>query len=388
VDSSENGNQDASLIVKRNSWQIITGEYANGGVGDYTRRVAGALARAGDEVHVWTPRSADSATRASGVLVHSLPGHFGPRALLTLDHAVSAAPDSIILVQYVPHAFGFKAMNLPFCWWLLARRRRRIWVMFHEVAFGAESPGFRYTVLELITKWMAKALTKVASRIFVSTASWKRMLWPMLRRSLPIEVLPLPSNVDLVQDAEAVESVRAQYTNGHSFLVGHFSAHPQQIQPYLWKVIPALLSDTRLALMLIGKGSCEFMRRLAPRCNGAAQRLFATGEIGSDELSLRISACDLMIQPYPDGISTRRTSAIAAIAHQRPVVTTKGVLTEPIWSDSDAVSLVPVDDGDKFVSAVCRLLDDACERRRLSMAAAELYRESFDLQHTISALRR
>jgi glycosyltransferase involved in cell wall biosynthesis len=370
------------------TWQIIAGEYATGGVGDYTRRVACALARAGDEVHVWTPRSADGAPETSGVLVHRLPGNFGPLALSALDRAMSAAPDSIILVQYVPHAFGFKAMNLPFCCWLLARRHLRIWVMFHEVAFEADSPGLRYSVLEVITKLMAKALTKAASRIFVSTASWEQRLRPMLSRALPIENLPLPSNVAVVHDAEAVRSIRAQYANGPAFLVGHFSSHPQHIQPYLRKVIPAMLEDSRVAVMLIGRGSCEFLRGLAPQCNGVVQRLYATGEIGSNELSLHLSACDLMIQPYPDGITTRRTSTIAAIAHQRAVLTTKGALTEPLWSESAAVALVPVVEINKLAPMASHLLDDVGERQRLSLAAAKLYQSSFDLRHTIETLRQ
>jgi hypothetical protein len=31
----------------------------------------------------------------------------------------------------------------------------------------------------------------------------------------------------------------------------------------------------------------------------------ATGKLGCYDLSLHLSACDLMIQPYPDGITTR-----------------------------------------------------------------------------------
>ena len=369
------------------TWQIITGEYLSGGVGGYTHNVASALARAGDEVHVWTPWSADGTPENSSVLIHRLPGHFGPRALLMLDRALLAAPDSVILVQYVPHAFGFKAMNLPFCWWLLARRRRKIAVMFHEVAFEAESPGFRYSVLEIVTKLMAKALTKAASRIFVSTTSWERMLRPMLRRALPIENLPLPSNVDVVEDTKSIPVIRAKYAPRDGFLVGHFSSHPEQIQPYLLKAIPGLLSDSRVGVVLIGEGSRDFMRKLAPQCNGVVQRLYATGEIGPDELSLHLSACDLMIQPYPDGITTRRTSAMAAIAHRRPVLTTKGALTEPIWSQSAAVSMVPVNEVNKLAPMASRLLDDRYERERLSLAAAKLYDNSFDLRHTIKILR-
>ena len=47
--------------------------------------------------------------------------------------------------------------------------------------------------------------------------------------------------------------------------------------------------------------------------------------LANEEVSVHLSACDLMIQPYPDGISARRTSAMAALAHERPVVTTRRI---------------------------------------------------------------
>jgi glycosyltransferase involved in cell wall biosynthesis len=369
-------------------WQIITGEYATGGVGDYTRNVASALARVGDEVHVWVPNSADGIREDPGVLVHALPGRFGAPALLILDRAILAAPDSRILIQYVPHAFGLKAMNLPFCCWARARLHDRILVMFHEVAFKATSRAFGHNVLEVMTNIMAKLLARAASRIFVSTSSWEQMLQPMLRRDVPIEVLPIPSPVEVVNDAEAIRAIRQKYARNDDFLVGHFSAHPRNIQPYLAPVIHALLADQRVRVMLIGKGSCDFKQTLAPRCNDTGPRLHATGEIGSCEVSLHLSACDLMIQPYPDGITTRRSSAMAAIAHRRPVVTTRGNHTEAIWRDSAAVSLVPADDLRRLVSSTFDLLDDSRERQRLSLAGGNLYRDRFDLRHIIKTMRR
>ena len=44
-----------------------------------------------------------------------------------------------MLVQYVPHAFGWKGGNLPFCLWLWNRKDLRPWVMFHEVAYPFEA---------------------------------------------------------------------------------------------------------------------------------------------------------------------------------------------------------------------------------------------------------
>jgi glycosyltransferase involved in cell wall biosynthesis len=369
------------------TWQIITGEYAVGGVGDYTRRIALSLADSADEVNVWAPMSKNGFPNDEGVLVHALPGRFGARALMILDHAISAADESVILVQYVPHAFGFKAMNLPFCCWLSARRRCKIFVMFHEVAFEAASLHLRHSILEVVTKVMARLVAGAASRIFVSTSSWERMLQPMLRRRLAIESLPVPSNVDVVDDTEAIRETRLSYVPGNAFLIGHFSSYPENIQPYLCQAIPALLSDRRVGMVLIGRGSKELRQVISARSDHALTRLHATGELGSHEVSLHLSACDLMIQPYPEGITTRRTSTMAAIAHRRPVVTTKGELTEPIWSETAAVSLVPVDDIRNLAATVGHLLDDLGERERLGQAAFNLYRESFDLRHTVNTLR-
>jgi len=100
------------------SWQIITGEYPPqpGGVGDYTRILADGLVAAGDEVHVWAPGAASMTDDIGGVQVHRLSDHFGPRAMLQLNRALSENSESRVFIQYVPQALGWKGMNLPFCW--------------------------------------------------------------------------------------------------------------------------------------------------------------------------------------------------------------------------------------------------------------------------------
>ena len=43
----------------------------------------------------------------------------------------------------------------------------------------------------------------------------------------------------------------------------------------------------------------------------------------STGVSLAIASCDLMVQPYPDGVTSRRGSMMAVLAHARPIVTTR-----------------------------------------------------------------
>ena len=118
-----------------------------------------------------------------------------------------------------------------------------------------------------------------------------------------------------------------------------------------------------------------------------AGRVHASGTLTPESLSCRLAACDLLLQPYPDGVSARRTSSMAGLAHGLPVVTTSGALTEGLWKESNAVALAPVGDDEALLDEVRKLLASPEERSRLSAAALKLYRERFDLSHTIAALR-
>lgn len=94
-----------------------------------------------------------------------------------------------------------------------------------------------------------------------------------------------------------------------------------------------------------------------------------------------------MVQPYPDGITTRRTSAMAALAHSRVVVTTIGHLTEPLWAESGAVRLTTATDPLELADGCLSLASDTESRRSLKERAKLLYDQRFDLHHTVTALR-
>lgn len=104
-------------------------------------------------------------------------------------------------------------------------------------------------------------------------------------------------------------------------------------------------------------------------------------------MSIALSSCDLIAQPFPDGVSTRRGSVMAALSHQRAVVTTAGALTEPLWAEAGAVATASACDHDALYDQMRRLVDDECFRSRIASADKQLYDERFALRHTIEALR-
>jgi glycosyltransferase involved in cell wall biosynthesis len=115
--------------------------------------------------------------------------------------------------------------------------------------------------------------------------------------------------------------------------------------------------------------------------------IYATGELSTEKISSHIAACDLLIQPFPDGVSTRRTTVMAALSHGKPVITTHGVLTEAFWKESGAIALAPAEDVTAFTGLLRQLQNDASKRSSLGRAAKSLYIERFDPPFTIAALR-
>jgi hypothetical protein len=103
-------------------------------------------------------------------------------------------------------------------------------------------------------------------------------------------------------------------------------------------------------------------------------------------LSRHLQACDLMLQPYADGVSCRRTSFMASLAHGRASVTTLGHSSEGFWATSDATAVVDGGSG-LLAEEVIRLLADKQARARMGRAACRLYHEQFAVEHTVAALR-
>jgi glycosyltransferase involved in cell wall biosynthesis len=372
-------------------WQILTGEYPPqpGGVSDYTHIVASALAAGGDRVDVWAPPCAITAEIDPGVTVRRLPDCYGPRSLRLIDRQLDAGDGPRrLLVQYVPHAFGWKAANVPFCWWLRSRRRDSVWVMFHEVAYPTGSEySARENALGTVTRWMASIVGRAAQRIFVSIPAWRPIVESLTGTCVPIEWLPVPSTISPVDDPVGSSILRARISQDRS-LVGHLGTYGNLMRPLLEASLPGLLTTTDCRLLLLGRQGGVLRDALLAAHPHFTDRIAAPGALTDADLSRHVAACDVMLQPYPDGVSSRRTSVMVALSHSRPVVTTMGWLSEPFWPESGAVVTVPVGDPAALVSATSQLVSD---RRRLSDLSARshaIYAERFALAHTIQRLQQ
>ena len=228
---------------------FITGEYPPdcGGVSDYLAALATRLAEIGVNVHVWCPGIEDSIACQYRLAVHRLPGRFGIVALQRLSRELNCFPaPRTLLVQYVPHGFGWKAMNVPLCLWLLHRRWWHgddVRTLFHEVAFPFVRRPLHQNLIAIVNRIMAMIVLLASRRTYVSTLAWNPYLDSLEGRRVPREWTPIPSNVPSTLQSEAV-AIRGQITQNDpkARVIGNFGAMAGTPRSMLFNVAQQLLN--------------------------------------------------------------------------------------------------------------------------------------------------
>lgn len=369
---------------------FLTPEYPPryGGVADYTHQIATELVRGGETVHVWGP-AGSAAQPGSAIVVHPDLGRFRGADLRRTSALLDAYPSPRrLVVQWVPHGYGQRAMNLQFCLWLWRRSVAgdAIDLIVHE-PFVTFSSRMRQSVVAAVQRAMTLVLMSAARRVWVTTRAWTPLLEPYLAgRGVMIQWLPVPSGLESATSV-AVDEVRTRYAPGKRPLVGHFGTHGPLVTSLLDAAIAAVADAQPSAhFLLIGSGSEAFRSALVARDPGLADRVSATGTLSAGALRAHIEACDVLMQPYPDGVTSRRTTAMAGLFAHVPVVTTQGRLTERFWQDDGPVRLAPVGDVSAIVQQVLQLLADPEERLRQADAGHAFYDRWFDVRHTVAAL--
>ena len=348
---------------------LLTGEYGPdaGGVGAYSYVLVEALKDRGARVRVWDTR--DSSLRQS------------------LPAALESDPGCVLL-QYVPNALGARGANVGFCQWLLSLRRNGadVRVMFHEPYFY---PSWRpaRNALAMVQRLMAAILLRASSRTYISTDRWRSYLEPYAPSGTAFTVLPIPTTLPEDPSADAVAGWRARFASNGQRLAVHFGTYGEHVATELTPIVPALLNGCAEArLVFVGRGSDRFVECLGREHPSLASRLHATGALDRADAAGAIAAADVAVQPYPDGVTTRRTSVMAPLSLGVATVTSRGALTETVWDEHPAVALAAASDTAGHVAAAVSLFADKDARARLGSRGRQLYAARFALANTVNTL--
>jgi glycosyltransferase involved in cell wall biosynthesis len=171
-------------------------------------------------------------------------------------------------------------------------------------------------------------------------------------------------------------------------VVGSFGgSYTGKVGAVLSAILPRLLAADagrvgRVGL-LIGRGSREFAARLPPPL---AARVVSTGELDLEGLAVHVAACDAVVQPYPDGVNTRRGSTMASLALGVPVITNAGHNMEAFWREERAVAIADSPRAEALLAVAEEVLADEARRSELGRKGRLLYERRFALRHTTDAL--
>jgi hypothetical protein len=187
--------------------------------------------------------------------------------------------------------------------------------MVHEPFLEFRRGPLRHAAMALVHRLMTIVLLGAVRKVWMSIPAWEARLRPYaLGRAIPMQWLPVPGCVG-DQGAAPAAAIRLRYAPDRQRLLGHFGSYGPAVSALLEARLTSLMDGAVLpSLLLLGSGSERFRDGLLARHPSWKTRVHASGYLSAADLRAHITACDVFVQPYPDGISSRRTSAMACLS--------------------------------------------------------------------------
>lgn len=277
-------------------------------------------------------------------------------------------PDAVVL-EYNPFSYGRWGFSprLPVQFGnlaLLPSRPIRA-LMCHE-RFFMPMRGVKHTAMSLWQRAQLRALRQMSDVVFASIQPWVddfARSWP----HRPTACLPVTSTVPDRRSVRAATRAGMELDDNAILLCLFGKSHTSRLVGHGVAAINATheVVGSRLRLLVVGADAS------APPGLHSDITVFELPSAPAAEVSAALAASDVLVAPFADGVSTRRTTVMAALQHALPVVSTAGASTDSALSG--AMRLVPVRDTEGFSRAVVGLAEDVPERLRLGQEGRELY---------------
>ncbi len=361
---------------------IVTGEYPpmQGGVGDYTKELALAFLREGVETHVFTRMLVRPPVALPGIVIHVFEGKWGWNTLLGVRKVVQAVEPDAVQIQYQAAAYGMHPSV-----YLLPRFLRAfghvgiVSVTFHDLLVPYLFPKAGRL------RWAAVLELAKGSHFPVTTNPEDTSRLSGALPNARVVEIPIGSNIRPSTPDRYDRSVwRKEHGYGESdcLLVYFGFLNASKGSEFLVEAFADLRKrGMPVKLLMLGgrTGSSDptnvaYARKVENLITelGVREYIRWTGFLPAEDVSAWMLAADVAVLPYRDGVSYRRGSFMAALAHGLPIVTTEPRLPQPGLEDGVNVLLVPAGNVRRLSDAVSRLCLSRETRELLSRGAKEL----------------
>lgn len=328
------------------------------GVGDHAVRIATAFGP-GDAVWLLT-ESAEAPDR------FRYGDSFGPEAATLILGFLEEKRTEVLLVEYVPFLYARSGIS-PALAGLVRKAGIPVLLVVHEPCYPLSAHPVR-ALRSILQRMQLKSLAEASARVVATCDAWAGMLAPWC--GSPPVMIPVGSNIPRAPCSAGERSAmraRLGIPEGSPACAYFGSAHPSHLMPWVARALERLPD---LHLVVIGPASEAWP-------GPASSRLRRLGRLPAVEASRVLQACDLQAAPFADGISARRSSAMAGLAHGLAVASTRGRLTDPSLPWEEGAALSPVDEA-AFLALLQRLATDPAARIRQGRAGAAFHRTHLD----------
>lgn len=295
---------------------------------------------------------------------------------LSYSHVRASAP-SWILLQYNPFSYGrwgFAPGLVRDALRLRGGGQPQLAVLVHEAWVGMHD--WRSTLMGAYQRAQLMSLVRLANTVIVTTER--------LAVEVGNQAVHIPVGSNIIPAALSRQAARQSLGIRDELVIGLFgTAHPSRDRSYSECAIRGLAEHhgaSRLIILNLGAGAP------APELP-AAVAVRTPGALDPRELSLHLLASDLLLLPLRDGLSTRRTTMMAGLAHGLPVLGLQSPHTDRILVEHpEALRLVTIGDRQGFAAAAIALTADVNRLRAMGEAARLLYERAFDWPITADSI--
>jgi glycosyltransferase involved in cell wall biosynthesis len=363
---------------------LVSGEFPpqQGGVGDYTREMARELSRRDVEVCVVTSeseREAKIAVANEEQYALNFTNFRRWRSLGTVDELTRDC--DIIHIQYQAAAYGMMPPIHLLPRYLRPRQaKRKVVVTYHDLRVP-----YLFPKAGSLRQRAVFYLGNSADGIVVTNQEDRLALSRNLKHTSRVELIPIGSNIEagvLRSDHRAEMRKSLGVADGETLLCYFGFLNASKGGETLMRVL-AVLMRTGYAVQLLMLGGetgasdptnaayAQKVKALSVEL-GVSERVIWAGYRPSAEVTALWQASDIALLPYEDGVSLRRGTLMAALAHSMPIVSTKPRVPIEQLCDGENIALAVAGDVEGLARTVSTLIEAPERRQQMAQAAGKL----------------
>ena len=332
---------------------FVTGEYPPmvGGVGRFTAELAAALQVQGAQIAILTDEQVTVSAESDAVQV--LPGRrsWSWGILSEIPARARAVGAEWVHVQYQTAAYRMHPAINALPYFLRRQGLRAAWT-YHDLRIPYLFPkaGAR------LRNWVTRLPLRAADAVVVTNQSdWEAVQGQVQRGQL--HRIPIGNDIKSrrFSTEERIQRRAARGYGSGQLVLGYFGfLNASKGGLTLIETLAALAGEERdVHLLMIGErvGASDetnfrYLQRVEASIaeHGLENRVQWTGHQQDAEVAADFNAIDVMVMPYEDGMSMRRSTLTAALANGCAIVTTHPQDPTPeVRADSDLILVPPRD---------------------------------------------